>query len=292
MSSFSIARACVALAGAAAVLASHAEEAGLAQRRAWIAAVAAQTDDASSEAFLASFDLSLGEDTWLSLGAGRSRSAESAGDVVADSLRVGVDHRFGKIGISFDAERWGDAGAFESTDFGAAVYVQSERLRVGLGRERRAIDIEFGVLGALDRTLTRTAGVDADGTRFDLRLQVARRWQVHASATEYDYSRNVAALPRIEQLNLLSASALTLAHSMVEKRAAVGFEWEAGNQLLSLVYGRDRSAVDASRFTTLDGAILFPAARRIDLEISLGKSRSELVGSGMHGGVLVLIYGR
>jgi hypothetical protein len=280
----------VLVCAASAVCAQGDENAG--DRRPWAIGVGAQVDDESNDSTLASFNWGVSERTWLEFAAGRSRSAERGADIVADNLNAGLEHRFGFIGVAFDAEQWGDSAALESTDFGASIYMQNERFRLGLRRERRAIDVHFTLTGPLGGTIRRTAGVDADGTELNVRVQVGERWQLHASAVTYDYSRNLAALPRIEQLNLLSASALTLANSLVDEQAGFGVEWQTrSGQVLSLDHHRDRSAVDGSRLESFEIAFLFPVARRMDLEINLGQGRSDLLGSGVYGGLLLLIYG-
>jgi hypothetical protein len=49
--------------------------------------------------------------------------------------------------------------------------------------------------------------------------------------------------------------------------------------------------VDGSRLESFEIAFLFAVARRMDLEINLGQGRSDLLGSGVYGGLLLLIYG-
>jgi hypothetical protein len=54
----------------------------------------------------------------------------------------------------------------------------------------------------------------------------------------------------------------------------------------------DASAIDDSKFDTLEAAVLFPIGSRVDLEINVGNGRSELFDAGSYGGLLFLIYGR
>jgi len=53
----------------------------------------------------------------------------------------------------------------------------------------------------------------------------------------------------------------------------------------------DRSALDGSELETIEAAVLFPLGRRIDLEVNLGRGRSEFFDAGVYGGLLFLIYG-
>jgi hypothetical protein len=260
--------------------------------RPWVIGLGGQLDQESSNSLRATFNWGAAERTWLSFSAGRSRSPGDRADVAADTLSAGVDHRFGLLGVVFEAEQWGDAEALESRDVRGAVYLQRERWRIALEYEHRAIDIPFTVAGPLGRTVERTAALSADGLGLTARLQPARRWQLFFSAREYDYTRDLALLPRIDRLNLLSASTLTLANSFIDHERMLGFEREIGNSLVNFSVTRDRSAVDGSEFRGLDAGFLFPISKRMDLELNLGRGDSDLFDSGVYGGVLLLIYGR
>jgi hypothetical protein len=85
---------------------------------------------------------------------------------------------------------------------------------------------------------------------------------------------------------------LTLANSLIDEQAGFGVERQTRRgEVLTFDYHRDRSAVDGARLESFDVAFLFPVARRMDLEINLGQGRSDLLGSGLYGGFLLLIYG-
>jgi hypothetical protein len=261
------------------------------ERNLWAVGVAGQIDEQSNDTALISLNVGWHGRTWLATSAGRSRSPEDRADVIADILSARIDHRFGMLGVTVDAERWGDPDALESSDFGASVYLQTERLRLGVRAEQRHIDIAYTITGPLGRALDRQASVEADGIELALGVRVADGWQLHTEAITYDYSRNVALLPRVQELNLLSSSTLTLANSLLDRRTTVGLEWEAGERVVSLGYSRDESAVDGGRHSSFDAAVLFPIARRIDIEFNVGQSRSDLLDSTLYGGVLLLIYG-
>ena len=259
----------------------------------WAFGLAGQADEESSNSLLATFNLGVSDRTWLMFRAGRSRLTTSElADVSAETLAAGVDHRFGVVGLTFELESWGDPDALESSDVRASFYIQRPRFRVALAHERRDIDIPFTLTGPLGGTLQRTAEVSADSFALNLRVQPAERWQLYFGMSEHDYERDLAVLPRTSQLNLLSASTLTLANSFIDHERMVGFETEVGRSLVDLTFSRDESAVDGSVFETVNAGVLFPIARRIDLAVNLGSGRSELLESGLYGGVLLLIYGR
>jgi hypothetical protein len=100
------------------------------------------------------------------------------------------------------------------------------------------------------------------------------------------------AIPRIESLNLLSASTLTLANSFVDQDRWLGVERRFGRVALNVRYATDISAIDDSEFETFDAGVLFPIGRRADLEFSIGHGRSEFFETGLYGGLFFLIYSR
>ena len=258
----------------------------------WALGLAAQVDEESNDSLLATLNWGVTPSTWLSFSAGRSSSPADRANVSADTLIAGVDHRFGSAGVAFEVEHWGDADALETADLRATFYFERERFRIGIAHEQRDIDVPFTLIGPLGGVLHRTAHLTSDSTALDARVSPAERWQIYFAAEEYDYERNLALLPRVDSLNLLSASTLTLANGFIDHARMIGVEREIGRILLNVSFTRDVSAVDASRFKTSEVAVLFPVARRVDLEVTLGRGRSDLLDSGLYGGVLFLIYGR
>ncbi len=276
------------LIGTAVLAQSSASEPG----GAWLLGVAGQVDTESNDSLLATFNWGVTEGTWLSFTAGRSSSPDDRGGVDADTLVASVDHRFGAVGVALAIERWGDEDALETSDWRGTVYYGPERYRIGLAYEHRDIDIPFTTIGPLGGRLDRTAELSSDGVRIDVRVQPAAGWQIYFGATEYDYDRDLAPLPRIAQLNLLSASTLTLANSFLDHERLIGFDREIGAKLLTVTYTTDSSAIDGTEFETFDAALLFPIGKRVDLEVNLGHGRSQLAEAGIYGGVLFLVYGR
>jgi hypothetical protein len=258
----------------------------------WVFGVAGQVDEASNDSLLATFNWGVTPSTWLSFAAGRSTSPADRANVDADTLVASVDHRFGTIGVALEIERWGDSAALETDDWRGSVYYAPERFRIGLAYEQRDIDVPFTLTGPLGARLSRTVQLSSDSVGLDVRVQLADRWQIYFGATEYDYDRDLAPLPRIALLNLLSASTLTLANSFIDYQRSLGVERELGAKLLTVTFMTDRSAIDGSNFETLDAALLFPIGRRMDLEVNIGHGRSDLASAGLYGGLLFLVYAR
>lgn len=260
-------------------------------RGGWMLALGAQADEADSDSLFGTVFAAVGPRTWLTFAAGRSSSPADRADVEASALSLGIDQRFDGVGFTLQAERWGDAGVLETEELGGSVYIDRDRWRIGVGYDARDIEIPFTVTGPLGGVQRRTADVSAASISIDARIALGERWQLYAALTEHDYERDLALLPRIERLNLLSASTLTLANSFLSRERSLAVERELGAALLNVRVATDRSAIDGSKLDTVEAAVLFPLSRRIDLEVNLGRGRSDLFDPGLYGGVLFLFYG-
>lgn len=277
---------------AALATAAHAQDRPGDAKGTWLLGVGAQVDEASNDSVLATLDVGVERSTWLTLTAGRATSPADRADIEAKTLVLGVDHRFPKVGFTLEAEKWGDSGVLETQSFAGSVYVARKAWRVGFRYGSREIDIPFTVTGPLGNTLRRSVSVNADSYGLAARVAVAERWKLYLGLAEYDYSRNLRALPRIDALNLLSTSTLTLANSFIDHGRSIGAEREIKRSLLNVRYATDRSAVDNSRFETFEISGLIPVGGRVDLEINLGSGRSDFFDAGVYGGLLLLVYSR
>ena len=263
------------------------------ETRGWVLGLNAQADEHDAHSLYASSYVGVGSRTWLTFAAGKSSSPIESTDIEADTFLVGIDHRFDKVGFTLEAERWGDSGELETTDFSGSVYFDRDRWRVGFGYEHRDIEIPFTVTGPLGRTFSRTVDLAADGLSFDANVTLAERWRLYVGLEEFDYERNLAVLPRIAALNFLSASTLTLANSFLDHDRFLAVERDVGRAtVLSLRLAKDQSAIDGAELDTIEGAVLFPIGRRVDLEVNVGHGGSDFFQAGYYGGLSFLIYGR
>lgn len=261
-------------------------------RGSWMLGLGAQMDEDEGDSLLGTLYVGVGSSTWLTFIAGKSSSPADRADIEADTLAIGIDHRFEDVGFTLEAERWGDSGALETRDLRGSVYFDRDRWRIGFGYDARDIDIPFTLIGPLGGTLGRTAQISADSVSIDARIALAERWQLYLGLAEHDYERNLNLLPRIATLNLLSTSTLTLANSFLDHERYVAIERRFGEVSLNVRLATDRSAIDDSKFDTLEAAVLLPIGSRVDLEVNVGSGRSELFDAGVYGGLLFLIYGR
>jgi hypothetical protein len=258
---------------------------------AWVVILSALKDEESYEHSLVSFLLALNDDTWLSMSAGRSRAPSIERDVRASLTSLGIDHDFGPIGLALSAEQWGDSNNLESRDWRGEIFFGSERYRIALVREDRAIDIFFSGQGAPIATDLRSVGIDADGVGLNWRFELAPNWQTYGSWMDYDYPRGIRLVPRAERLDLLSTSAVTLAYSFIDRYETIGFEHSMGLKLINFDYSRDRSTIDGEKLKSIGASVLWPVAPRMDLEFQIGSSRADGFGSSVYGGLTLLFYG-
>jgi hypothetical protein len=262
-------------------------------RGGWMLGLGAQVDENEAHSLLGTSYIAAGARTWLTFSAGESSSPGDGGDIEANAVLIGVDHRLDKVGFTLEAEQWGDSGVLETTDLAGSVYFDRPRWRIGFGYERRDIEIPFTVTGPFGGVFQRSVDVQADGFSLNASLSLAERWRLSAGLKEYDYDRNLNALPRIASLNWLSTSTLTLANSFLDHDRWINVERRFGQAtLLNARAATDASAIDGAELETLEVAVLFPIGRRIDLEVNLGSGRSSFFDAGVYGGLLFLIYGR
>jgi hypothetical protein len=261
-------------------------------RGAWMLGLGAQVDEDDADAVLGTVYVGVGAATWVTFAAGRSSSPADRADIEADTLVLGLDHRFDAVGFTLEAERWGDSDVLETKDLGGSVYFERERWRIGVGYETRDIEIPFTLTGPLGGTLRRTAEVSASSYSVDARVALGEAWTMYFGLAEHDYERNLRVLPRIQSLNLLSTSTLTLANSFIDHERSLAVDRELGATTLNVRLATDRSAIDDSKLETVEAAVLFPVGGRVDLEVSLGRGRSDFFDAGLFGGLTFLLYGR
>jgi hypothetical protein len=261
-------------------------------RGAWMLGLGAVVDEDESDSLLGTLYFGVAKSTWLTVIAGQSSSPADFANIDADTLAIAVDHRFEHVGFTFEVERWGDSDALETKDLTGSVYFDRGRWRVGFGYETRDIEIPFTLTGPLGRTVQRTAQTSGDAVFANARVALAERWQLYLGLAENDYESNLSLLPRIESLSLLSTSTLTLANSFLDHERYVAVERSFGQTSVNVRFATDGSAVDDSKYDTLEAAVLFPIGNRVDLEVNIGSGRSDFFDVGAYAGLVFLIYGR
>ena len=105
--------------------------------------------------------------------------------------------------------------------------------------------------GPLGGTFEGEVDVPADGLSLDAQRGLAERWRLYLGLREYDYERNLNVLPRIESLNWLSTSTLTLANSFLDHDRWLDVERRFGQATLLNVRYRDRRFGDRRRRSSI-----------------------------------------
>jgi hypothetical protein len=257
----------------------------------WLLSLSALRDENAYENAVASFHIGLGAGTWVSVIAGSSHAPSTEADVRARLFAADIEHDFGPAGLALGVESWGDDDNLEAQDLRGELFFSGDRYRFALVAERRDIDIYFSGSGAPRVTDLRRIGVAADGLGLSARYRLSADWQIYGAWMGYDYPNRMQVVPRADRLNLLSASAVTLAYGFVDRYMTFGVERAFGQTLLNVDVGRDRSAIDQSRLTSISASALFPLAARLDLEFTLGSSRLDGGSSSRYGGITLLVYG-
>lgn len=306
----------LAAAGVPALAQSEGEEESPAHP--WMLGVAGELDDLGTDSFYATLNWSAAEKTWLYFSGGRSHFENGFGDLTASSFLAGIDHQIGRFGFSVDGEVWGDSAEIESSDLRATAYFGGERHRLYLELESRRIDLSPALP---DRPLlSGRINIDVNGTGIGLRARIGltQRWRLYLRAMSYDYDWATAALPRQDSLLDLCANTLMLVdsctelrnyfrllerrnayvksaltnNSFVDSEASMNMEWQLGSRLLNFNLTRDRAMEAGGSDSTSAGlSLLLPVGHRMDLELSLGRSESDLFETSTYGGVFFLLYG-
>lgn len=269
-------------------------QAGLADEAAskvWLLSLGTQVDEDGSQGYGLGVDWGVTDSTWLSFYGGISRSPADRADVTTQALVLGLDQRVGPVGVTLGLESWGEPDELESRDLAGSVYLQGEGYRLALKGERRDIDITFTITGLEGDRLRRTTALTADGFGAQASFDVAERWRFSLDGMSFDYSRNLAVLPRLQVFDFLASSALTLANSFIDVEWGAGLEYDQGGRAFGLQWRETRSAVDNSALRSLSGSALLPVADRWDLEFSVGISDAEELDSALFGGVYLFFYG-
>ena len=248
------------------------------RRPGWMLGLGAQADENDAHSVLGTSYIGVGPRTWLTFSAGKSSSPGDGGDIEANALLIGVDHRFDKVGFTFEVEQWGDSGVLETTDFSGSVYFDRVRWRIGFGYEQRDIEIPFTLTGPFGGTLQRyrrRAGRRplARRQREPRRaLAVVRRSQGVRLRAQSQRAAADRELELAQHVDVDAREQLSRPRPLAQRRAQV----RPGDVVERAIRHR-RSAIDGAELDTLEAAVLFPIGRRIDLEVNLGRGRSVVL---------------
>lgn len=289
---------------------------------AWLLSVGAEVDDEDG------YRIDLGA-TWapthstsVTAYAGTADTSTDFNDFTSRMASLGVDHAFEHVGFSLDLRWWGDSELFESQALAGGLYFKHEGWRLGLRGELRESDFEpfsFDVNIPIRGMLVPVAGsaeCGLDNSGYGASLShYGKSWSVQLAGTQYDYSSTDCALTdlsvapqagnlppitreifrRIANAVLargaeLLGSALTRENGFLDYSLWGSVAFRSGLTSFGLDYFHDREEFDGFLADTLIGSVTFAVSNRIDLELRVGATDSELSGTIAFAGITLLAF--
>ncbi len=248
---------------------------------AYLLGVSLQADDEDGFGVTAFGSIDFAEKTTLSAALGRSTvdltSDERTGTDGSDSLYadLGLDHRFGMLGVGVGASYWGDSDLLDSRDLRGSVYLSGEMGSIGLTVEERDFEFQLPPFDFLQRT---SFPFDASGVGINARLKISDAVDVYASHKSYDYSVDFSPLESDRIRPIIVISRLSVLSSLADTQTSFGVGINVGEQEIGLNVTTWDGAITGSRNDSYSVSFLTPISLRVDMEIELGTDRSDVYG--------------
>ncbi len=262
------------------------------------------------------------DSTSLSALATRADTSADFNDSTSTAASLGVDHSFDRIGMSADVRWWRDAELFESTTVAGSIYFSNAGWRIALRGQVRESDFEefaFDTaipIGDLLLPVSGRAVCGLDNTGYGISLShTGKAWSVLFAGTQYDYSatdcefRDVNLPPQVADLPPLSreiiqriagaalvlgarllGSQLTRENGFLDYSIWGAIALRSGARTFGLDYFRDREEFDGFVADTVIGSVTFPVSSRLDLELRLGATDSDLTGTVAFAGLTLFAF--
>lgn len=244
----------------------------------YVLGVGGEADNADGRAVTAFGDFGVGENTWLSAAAGMSRTESAFGGFEPVFGDLGIDHWFKPLGVRVAAGYWGDSELLDSADVRGAVYYRDENASLSLDYEHRQFDFIFRTL-LLDEQ--REVEFFANGWGMSTRFTMSDNISVFLNGMQYEYSRDISIEPRVDLLNILSFSRLSVMNSLLDYRVSGGFEYRFGLKSVDVAAASWKTAVDQGRVDSYSIGLLMPLTDRTDIELRFGYDTSEVYGEAL-----------
>jgi len=262
------------------------------------------------------------ETTSVTLLAGASDSSADLNKSYSRAASLGLDHSFGPVGLSVDVRWWGDPDLFESTTFASSLYFRSAGWRLALRGELRESDFEpfsFATQIPIRGTLVPISGsaeCGLDNSAYGASVShTGKAWSVLLSGMQYEYSSTDCALtavnlpPQAGQLPPISreifrrianavltggarllGSQLTRENGFLDYSLWGSLAYRSGMHTYGLDYFHDREEFEGFEADTLIASVTFPTSDRVDLELRLGATDSDLEGTVGFIGLTLFAY--
>lgn len=235
---------------------------------------------------------------------------------------LGFDHFFGPIGLIADLRWWDQSELFSTTTLGASLYFRSHGWRIALRGEARESEFDefsFDTVIPVRGVLVPISGrgeCSLDNTAYGLSANyTGAAWTALLSGINYEYSSTdcnlngatvppqVGNLPPIsreifrriatrvlESGARLIGSQLTRENGFLDYSIWANLGYRSGLTTFGLDYYHDREEFAGLEADTLIGSITFPIGDRLDLELRLGATDSDLEGNVAFGGFTLFAY--
>ncbi len=240
----------------------------------------------------------------------------------ADAATLGFDHFFGPVGLNLDVRWWDQRDLFSSTTLGASFYYKQAGWRISLRGEARNSDLDefsFDTVVPIRGVLVPIAGqgqCSLDNTAYGLALShTGKAWTALISGINYEYSTadcdltgvtlppQAGNLPPISReifrriaTRVLRAGAVLVGSELTRENGFLDYSlWAAlgyrpGLSTFGLDYYHDREEFAQLEADTVIGSMSFPLSDRLDLELRVGVSNSDLEGTVAFGGLTLIAY--
>jgi hypothetical protein len=204
-------------------------------RAGWMLGVNAQADEHDAHSLYATSYVGVGSRTWLTFAAGKSSSPIESTDIEANTILLGVDHRFDKVGFTLEAEQWGRLGRARDEDYSGRSTSIATGGASGSTTASQHRDSVHGV-GPVGPHVHAHVDLAADGVSFDANVALAERWRGVTSGSSSSTTSATLRVAADRRVELLSASTLTLAKQLPRSHRFIAVERDVGiATLLSLV---------------------------------------------------------
>ena len=255
----------------------------------------------------------------------QAASADTSTDLQhfkADLVSLGFDHSFGRLGMNLDARWWDQHDLFSSTTLGGTLYYRDAGWRVGLRGEARRSDLDqfdFNTVIPIRNVAVPIAGqgrCTLDNTALGLTVsRTGKAWSGLVSGINYDYSTadcdltgitlppQAGNLPPISRelfrrlaTRVLQAGAQLVGSELTRENGFLDYTfWAALGYRTTLLtigvdYYHDREEFAGEQADTLIGSVTFPVSDRLDLELRVGASNSDIEGRVAFAGITLLAY--
>ena len=245
------------------------------------------TDDGVRASLLAG--VGLGDATWLS-GAAATSTVDYPARGSSDTLYLDVemDHRFDPVGISVGAAYWGDPDILDSNDLRASVYWDNDKVMIAADYEFR--DFDF-IIPPSDFFPGREFAFDASGIGARLRFRLGDTATLRLSAMNYDYSIGFRPDLTRDAISLITVSRLSPINNLIDGRAGVGLDINAGVRRWQISVLSWKGALDRSRTRSYTLRFLTPLGGNTDIELGVGFDDSDIYDDATYFSLYLYFYG-